>query len=91
MEAYLNYLEAYYLRNGKVDGKAAQYWTAIRKRGGVDTDYEKTIRNTDMSKEVDWAKYSGSTLVDATLFNIRRERRCEFIGEGMRWDDLRCV
>lgn len=41
-----------------------------------------------MSKEVDWAKYSGSTLVDATLFNIRRERRCEFIGEGMRWDDL---
>ena len=28
------------------------------------------------------------TLVDATLFNIRRERRCEFIGEGMRWDDL---
>lgn len=88
VEAYLNYLEAYYLRNGKVDGKAAQYWTAIRKRGGVDTDYEKTIRNTDMSKEVDWAKYSGSTLVDATLFNIRRERRCEFIGEGMRWDDL---
>lgn len=86
VEAYLNYLEAYYLRNGKVDGKAAQYWTAIRKRGGVDTDYEKTIRNTDMSKEVDWAKYSGSTLVDATLFNIRRERRCEFIGEGMRWD-----
>lgn len=62
VEAYLNYLEAYYLRNGKVDGKAAQYWTAIRKRGGVDTDYEKTIRNTDMSKEVDWAKYSGSTL-----------------------------
>ena len=43
----------------------------------MDTDYEKTIRNTDMSKEVDWAKYSGSTLVDATLFNIRRERRCE--------------
>ena len=88
VEAYLNYLEAYYLRNGKVDGKAAQYWTAIRKRGGVDTDYEKTIRNTDMSKEVDWAKYSGSTLVDATLFDIRHERRCEFIGEGMRWDDL---
>ena len=40
VEAYLNYLEAYYLRNGKVDGKAAQYWTAIRKRGGVDTDYD---------------------------------------------------
>ena len=27
-------------------------------------------------------------MIDVTLFNIRRERRCEFIGEGMRWDDL---
>ena len=26
--------------------------------------------------------------MDATLFNIRRERRCEFIGEGFRWNDL---
>ena len=41
-----------------------------------------------MSKEGDLAKYSGSTLVDATLYNIRRERRCEFIAEGMRKDDL---
>ena len=28
-------------------------------------------------------------MIDATLYNIRRERRCEFIGEGMRWDDLK--
>ena len=28
-------------------------------------------------------------MVDATLYNIRRERRCEFIAEGMRWDDLK--
>ncbi|MFK2310747.1 RagB/SusD family nutrient uptake outer membrane protein [Bacteroides fragilis] len=41
-----------------------------------------------MSQETDWGKYSGGQVVDATLLNIRRERRCEFIGEGMRWDDL---
>lgn len=88
-EAYLNYLEAYYLKNGKVDGKAAAYWKAIRERGsGANSDYAISIAQTDMNREVDWAKYSGSTLIDPTLFNIRRERRCEFIGEGMRWDDL---
>lgn len=89
VEAYLNYLEAYYLKNGKVDGKAAAYWKAVRERGsGAGSDYNVSIAKTDLSREVDWAKYSGSTLVDPTLFNIRRERRCEFIGEGMRWDDL---
>ena len=51
-------------------------------------DFNVTIANTDMSKETDFAKYSGDQLVDATLLNIRRERRCEFIGEDMRWDDL---
>lgn len=89
VEAYLNYLEAYYLKNGKVDGKAASYWKAVRERGsGANSDYNTSIAKTDLSREVDWAKYSGSALVDPTLFNIRRERRCEFIGEGMRWDDL---
>lgn len=47
-----------------------------------------TIDNTDMNKETDLAAHPGSYEVDATLYNIRRERRCEFIGEGMRWDDL---
>ena len=28
-------------------------------------------------------------MVDKTLYNIRRERRCEFIAEGMRLDDLK--
>lgn len=88
VEAHLNYLEAYYLKNGNVAGKASEYWKAIRARAGVDTDYTKTITATDLSQEADLAKYSGSTLIDATLYNIRRERRCEFIGEGMRWDDL---
>lgn len=84
----MNYLEAYYLKNGNVSGKADTYWRAIRTRAGVDADYTKTIAATDMSRETDWGKYSGSSLVDATLLNIRRERRCEFIGEGMRWNDL---
>ena len=87
-EAYLNYIEAYYEKNGNIGGKADTYWKAIRTRAGVDPDYNKTIAATDLSKEDDWGKRSGETLVDATLFNIRRERRCEFIGEGFRWDDL---
>ena len=87
-EAYLNYIEAYYELNGNVGGKADTYWRAIRTRAGVDPDYTKTIAATDLSKEDDWGKRSGETLVDATLFNIRRERRCEFIGEGFRWNDL---
>ena len=87
-EAYLNYIEAFYEKNGAISGKADTYWRALRKRAGVDEDYNKTIAATDLSKEDDWGKRSGETLVDATLFNIRRERRCEFIGEGFRWDDL---
>ena len=87
-EAYLIYMEASYMKNGNIDATADKYWKAIRTRAGVDADYTKTINATDLTKEPDWAKYSGSTLVDATLYNIRRERRCEFIGEGFRWDDL---
>lgn len=88
VEAYLNYIEASYLINGNVSGKAAAYWREIRERAGVSTDFNATIAATDMSKETDWGKMSGGQLVDATLLNIRRERRCEFIGENMRWDDL---
>jgi hypothetical protein len=42
-----------------------------------------------MSKETDWGKMSGGELVDATLLNIRRERRCELMAEGFRAVDLR--
>lgn len=87
-EAYLNYMEAAYLKNGSIDNKAASYWSQIRERAGVDPDFNKTIAVTDLSKEPDWAVYSGSQKVDATLYNIRRERRCEFIGEGTRRRDL---
>jgi hypothetical protein len=43
-----------------------------------------------MSKEseLDWAAYSAGQLIDATLFNIRRERRCELMAEGLRNMDL---
>lgn len=88
VEAYLNYLEAYYIKNGKVEGKADQYWKAIRTRAGINPDYTYTINNTDLAQETDLAAHPGGYEVDATLYNIRRERRCEFIGEGMRWDDL---
>lgn len=89
-EAYLNYIEASYLKNGNIDATADKYWKALRARAGVDTDYQKTINATDMSKEAlnGWDAYSHGALVDATLYNMRRERRCEFIGEGFRYMDL---
>lgn len=100
-EAYLNYIEACYEKNHSLDATADKYWKAIRTRAGVDPDYNKTINATDLDKEVnivnestgkvvlgDLAVYSGDKKVDKTLYNIRRERRCEFIGEGRRWDDL---
>ena len=89
-EALLNYIEASYELTGQLDSKATQYWKAIRKRSKVDEDIDKTIRLTQMDKEAenDWAAYSGGKLVDATLYNIRRERRCELLAEGLRYMDL---
>lgn len=89
VEAYLNYMEACYMKNHSLDATAQGYWKAIRERAGVDTDYSKTIAATDLSRESDWAKYSAGSLIDATLYNIRRERRCELIGESFRMDDLK--
>ena len=90
VEAYLNYIEAQYMRDGNINSTSDGYWRAIRRRAAVDEDYQATIAATDMNREAegDWGAYSQGTLVDPTLYNIRRERRCEFIGEGMRWDDL---
>ncbi|MBF0575155.1 RagB/SusD family nutrient uptake outer membrane protein [Dysgonomonas sp. GY617] len=89
VEAYLNYIEASYMKKKSIDGTAALYWKEIRRRANVDEDYSKTIAATNLDKENDWAKYSAGQLVDATLYNIRRERRNEFMGEAMRWDDLK--
>lgn len=90
-EAYLNYIEAYYELNGSLDDKASNYWKAIRRRAGIDEDFNKTIAATDMSKEAlaSWGAYSAGKIIDPTLYNIRRERACEFMAEGYRNDDLR--
>lgn len=89
-EAYLNYLEAYYERYGNLQGNCDTYWKALRSRAGVDTDYQKTIDNTIMEKEKrDWGSYSAGVQVNATLYNIRRERRIELAAEGHRMNDLK--
>lgn len=91
-EALLNYMEASYLLHGTLDATASEYWTLLRQRAGIDTDFTKTINATDMSKEAenDWGAYTaGAVLSDKTLYNIRRERRCEYMAEGLRYMDLR--
>ncbi len=89
-EALLNYMEASYEKTGTLDADARRYWTALRTRSHVDTDFEKTIAATDMAKEAknDWGAYTGGQLVNPTLYNIRRERRCELMAEGLRFMDL---
>ncbi|GAE23694.1 RagB/SusD family nutrient uptake outer membrane protein [Bacteroides pyogenes] len=90
VEAYLNYIEACYIRKGSIDPYADKYWKAIRKRAGVNDDYNHTIKMTDMKQESNLlSAYSAGKLVDETMFNIRRERACELMSEGFRWDDLR--
>lgn len=88
-EAYVIYLEAYYERHSSLGGNCDIYWKALRERAGVDVDYAKTIAATDLSKENDLATKWKGRYIDNTLYNIRRERRCEFIAEGMRLDDLK--
>lgn len=91
-EAYLNYMEASYLLNGTIDGRADQYWRAIRERAGVNPDYMTTVNATNMQLEAenDFAAYSaGQILNDPVLYNIRRERRSELMAEGMRYTDLK--
>ena len=94
-EAMLNYIEASYLRTGSLDATATGYWTALRARAGITAPISTTIAATDMTKEADvkrpsydWAAFSAGKPVDATLYSIRRERRSEFAGEGLRSDDL---
>mgnify|MGYP000888368720 CR=1 FL=1 len=91
VEALLNYIEAYYEKNNTLDGTSRQYWQMIRDRAKVNTDIDKTFQATEMAKEAsnDWGAYSaGSLLNDPILYNIRRERRCELMAEGLRWMDL---
>jgi hypothetical protein len=90
VEAYLNYIEASYEKNGSLDGDAKNYWQQIRTRAKVSTDIDATIAATQMSKETaDWGAYSANQLISPTLYNIRRERRSELMAEGLRFMDLK--
>lgn len=89
-EALLNYMEASYEKEGTVNSTAREYWKLLRQRAGVSDDIDATIAATDMNKEAenDWAARSAGKLIDPTLYNIRRERRSEFLSEGLRFMDL---
>lgn len=93
-EALLNYMEAQYLLSGNVNsGKIVEYWKLVREKAGFSNeaiDPMITINSTEMEKEkLDWGAYTaGKLLDDPILYNIRRERRCELMGEGLRWMDL---
>lgn len=92
-EAFLNYMEADYMVNKSL-ANILPYWTAVRTAAGFEgaaADPQTTIAATDMQRESgDWGAYTaGKLLTDVTLYNIRRERRCEFLAEGMRDMDLR--
>lgn len=90
-EALLNYMEACYELKGALDETATKYWKQIRQRALVDDDFNKTIAVTDMTQEslFDWGAYSAGSIIDPILFNIRRERRCELMAEGLRYMDLK--
>lgn len=91
VEALLNYIEAYYELNGDLGGKCDTYWRAVRGRHhGLESDYMITINATQMSEEAkcNWAAYTAGNVINAVRFNIRRERQCELMAEGFRWDDL---
>ena len=92
-EALLNYMEAEYMLTHSLSGKVLEYWKIIREKAGFTgaaIDPNTTIAATDMSKEtLDWGAYSaGQLLDDPILYNIRRERRDELMGENLRWMDL---
>lgn len=93
-EALLNYMEAQYELTGDLhSGHILEYWQLVRQAAGFQgtaTDPQVTINATIMVREKgDWGSYTaGVQLTDPVLYNIRRERRCEFIGEAMRYMDL---
>ncbi len=93
-EALLNYIEAQYMLTGSLtSGRILDYWMIIREKAGFEgaaINPQITITATDITKEkLDWGAYTaGQLLADPVLYNIRRERRCELMAEGLRWMDL---
>ena len=96
-EALLNYMEAEYMLTGSLNsGHIVEYWKDVRKAAGFTGDAvnpQVTIDATDMSKEkLDWGAWTAGKLLedkDKVLYNIRRERRSELLGEGLREMDLK--
>lgn len=94
-EALLNYMEAQYMLTKDVNsGKILEYWRKVREAAGFTGDAQNpllTIAATDMSQEIrDWGAWTaGQLLTDKTLYNIRRERRCEMLSESIRDFDLK--
>ena len=94
-EALLNYIEAEYMLTKNIgSGKILEYWRKVRECAGFTgdgLDPQVTIAATDMAKEtLDWGAYTaGKVLTDPVLYNIRRERSCEFLAEGLRDMDLK--
>lgn len=87
-EAMLNYMEACVELTGRIDAVAADYWGQLRRRAGVNPDYNVTVANTDLSEERQWSVYSGTDMVSPLLFSVRRERMNETFNEGLRFADL---
>ena len=93
-EALLNYMEAQYMLTGNLNsGKILEYWKIVREKAGFTgkaIDPNTTINATVMANEkLDWGAYTAGVLLsDPVLYNIRRERRCELMAEGLRWMDL---
>lgn len=93
-EALLNYIEAKYELTGDINsGHILEYWMKVRTAAGFSgtaVNPLTMINATEMIYEKgDWGSYTaGQQLTDKVLYNIRRERRCEFIGEDMRHMDL---
>ncbi|MDR0545286.1 MAG: RagB/SusD family nutrient uptake outer membrane protein [Odoribacteraceae bacterium] len=96
-EAYLNYIEACYEKNGSLDADAKDYWVKIRSRANATSVTwasieANTINKTVIASEIpnDLAAYSaGAPLTDPVLYSIRRERRMELLADGMRLFDLK--
>lgn len=93
-EALLNYIEAQYMLTGNIgSGRILEYWKKVREAAGFSgeaLDPNTTIAATDMTKEtLDWGAYTAGKLIDPTLYNIRRERRCELLAESLRDMDLK--
>lgn len=81
-EILLNYAEAMYELNQFTQSVADETVNKLRERANVANMIVSDITSTEFDNERDQT-------VPAVLWEIRRERRVELMGEGFRLDDLR--